>query len=126
MSHRIAYLKEPVSLVKTPPIKRTDYLAFIRLLPCVVTKTRPVDAAHLNTKIDEYGHTGRGRSQKSSDRWTLPLCRSEHNKQHSMNEEAYWNRQDIDPHKVCLVLWGMWSDYGPDAEEIATRYIMEI
>lgn len=123
---QIKQSSDRVSLVKNPPIKRDEYLAFIRLLPCVIRKTKPVDPAHLSAKCDEYGHTGRGQRMKAGDRWCLPLCRAEHDKQHSMNEEAYWNRQDIDPYKVCLVLWGMWSDYGPDAEELATRYILRL
>ena len=108
--------------------KRESYLAFIKTLPCVVTRYQgsKVDAAHISTQSPAHGHLGRGKGGKAADRWTLPLSRSEHIRQHSMKEMDYWKLVELDPHLVCLVLWGLWSDHGEYAIPLAEKYIRNL
>ena len=125
MAFKIAPHK-PIPLVpKYRPIERPVYKKFIGMLPCVVTKQtgKWVDPAHVSTKSELHGHLGRGKGQKASDRWMLPLHRKEHTKQHSMNEMEYWKQVGIDPHLTCLVFFGLWNDYGSDAVPLAEEYI---
>lgn len=122
MAFRIAPSEAPV---KAPPVKRPSYLSWIRTLPCVVTGTRPVEAAHLSMARPDMGHYGKGKSQKASDSWCLPLCPDEHRRQHDIGEKKYWFLQHQDPHTLCLVLWRLWSDYGSSATEHAERIIMK-
>ena len=106
----------------TKRVERKDYLSFIRDLPCVICCASPImgiDAAHLSKAKPEYGHFGRGKGQKVSDRWALPLCRKCHLWQHDVGEERFWGKRD--PHLACLVLWGLWSDLGEDATDMVTE-----
>lgn len=99
--------------------KNADYLAWIRTLPCAVTGRHPVEAAHLSTANPQYGHFGRGKSQKAPDRWALPLHADEHRKQHGMNEYRYWLDARINPYPLALALHGVWSDHGEEATPFA-------
>lgn len=125
MAMRIAPRPEPLSIAKTRPVKRGDYLSWLHTLPCIITKQHGVEAAHVSFARPELGHLGRGKSQKASDRWALPMDPRLHMEQHKHNEQAWWRAMDKDPHMACLILWGLWSDYGEDATEAATRIIME-
>lgn len=122
MASRIA--PRPIQAVtKHAPVKSPSYLAFIRQLPCVVTGRRPAQAAHVSYQAEHYGARGRGKSQKVSDRFALPLCEEEHRIQHTMNERAYWEKRGIDPHIVCLVLWGLYHERGSDGLDLAEKAI---
>lgn len=97
--------------------KDSGYLAWLHSVPCIVTGTLPVEAAHLSTAHAKYGHMGRGKGQKSNDRWALPLSPEEHRLQHHLGEKAYWFRFDrdgvtffIDPYLTALVLHGLYLD----------------
>lgn len=105
------------------PKKNADYLAFLHNLPCVVSGAREVQAAHLSYANPRYGHYGRSKGSKAPDRWALPLSEAEHRRQHSMNEESYWRSVGINPHVLALVIHGLWSDMGDDAEPFATAVI---
>jgi hypothetical protein len=108
---------------KAPPVKAKSYVTFIHALPCVVSGVMPVQAAHLSFAAPEWGHFGRGKGQKASDRWVLPLCEKEHVIQHGMNEKAYWKATGIDPHRLACVLWGLWSERGDEALPHAIKII---
>ena len=90
--------------------KDQSYLAFIRQVPCIVTGTLPVEAAHLSTANPKYCHMGRGKGQKAHDRWALPLSPEEHRVQHSLGERLYWGISKIDPWLTALVLHGLYLD----------------
>lgn len=108
MTHRIA---PSGPLVKPPKrVENADYLDWIRSQPCVVCLSRPVDAAHLSTANPLYGHPGRGKQRRVSDRWALPLCRKCHNRQHSMAEMDFWRSYKTDPHILALTLHGLWNE----------------
>ena len=107
--------------LKAKPEKAPDYLAWIRTLPCVVTGRFPVEAAHLSASNLAYGHTGRGKGQRASDRWALPLAPSIHAEQHSRNETEFWSAIGINPHAVALALFGAYSE--PSRDEIARQIL---
>lgn len=108
---------------KRKPAKSKDYLEFLHKLPCVVTGALTVQAAHVSFAAPHFGHYGRGKGTKAPDRWALPVSPEEHAKQHSMNEAAYWKAVGIDPHLLALVIWGLFSDMGDDAEPFAIAVI---
>ena len=110
MGFRIATNPEAFSLApsKAKPVKRPDYLTFIRALPCIITLQPNVEAAHVSTAAPDYGAYGRGKSQKADDSWALPLVQEKHNAQHKINEMEFWRWHGIDPHMACLTLWGIY------------------
>lgn len=85
--------------------KDAGYLDFIRSLPCIVTRREPAEAAHVSYAVPEYGKLGRGKGAKESDRWAVPLCSEEHQRQHTMNEQTYWRSVGIDPCIVAALLY---------------------
>lgn len=95
---------------KRPAKKDADYLKWLHELPCLVTGTRPVEAAHVSFADPRYGKRERGKCEKSDDRWALPLCRAEHDRQHRIGERAYWASVKIDPLQVALALYGVKFD----------------
>ena len=109
----------------TAPIKDADYLIFIRGLPCLVTLSIPAEAAHLSKHNPAYGHFGRAKGRKASDRWALPLSSGAHRQQHDMGDELkFWDMYGINPYVSALTLHGLWSDLGQDACDIATSLIL--
>lgn len=111
MSHRIAHSPTAFTLhpKRAKSGKDSSYLEWLHSLPCVVTGSRPVEAAHLSTANVFYGHMGRGKGQKADDRWALPLAPALHAKQHAGNEMAFWKWTGIDPHRLALVLHALWE-----------------
>lgn len=99
----------------TAPVKSKDYRDWVNKLPCLVTGEWPVEAAHLSTHNAKYGHTGRAKGRRASDRWVLPLTQQIHRQQHQGNEMAFWKSHGINPHEACLVLWGLFNERGDDA-----------
>lgn len=126
MASRIACHPIITPSKRSAPVKRRDYLAFIHDLPCVVTGLSPVEAAHLSKAEPLYGHLGRAKGRKASDRWVIPLCSSEHRRQHDMNELAYWREVGVNPYLIALVLFGLWSDMGDDALPYAERALASL
>lgn len=115
MGHAVWRHPEAFSLSPTdkkrPAKKDADYLKWLHELPCIVTGTRPVDAAHVSYADPIYGKRERGKSEKADDRWAVPLCRAEHDKQHQIGDErAYWRSVGIDPLRVALALYGAKGD----------------
>lgn len=120
---RIAHHITPDPTPKRKPAKSKDYLAFVRKLPCCITGSYGVEAAHLSMAAPRYGHYGRGRQSKAPDRWALPLSPGHHAHQHGIGERAFWDVYDIDPHILALTLYGLWSDLGDDAQPFAAAII---
>lgn len=88
--------------------KDRDYMEWLHQVPCLITGTFPVEAAHLSTANAFYGHTGRGRSQKAHDRWCLSLSREQHALQTLIGEADYWG--NTNPHHAAVVLYGAYLD----------------
>lgn len=121
---RIARDIRPDPTPKAKAVKSKGYLSFIRLLPCCVTGQYGVEAAHLSFANTQYGHYGRGRGTKVSDRWALPLSPASHREQHSGNEEFWWGMFHTNPHVLALTLSGLWNELGDEAEPFCTAIIM--
>lgn len=125
MAFRIASQQPQVAASKrTKPVKRDSYRAWLKTLPCVLTGRTPVDAAHISTANPGYGHLGRGKGRKASDRWAVPLCRQLHDMQHGENEAEFWKAAKCDPYIIALTLYGLWADLGDEATEIASQLIL--
>ena len=120
MAFRIA--SQPVAQ-RAKPAKSKGYLAWLHGLPCVVSGQSPVEAAHVSYANPAFRASGRGKSQKASDRWALPLHPDLHREQHSMNEREWWLSKGINPHLIGSILWGLWSERGDDATAEAERII---
>lgn len=103
--------------IKAPPVENKTYLDFIRSLPCVITGSQ-AEAAHLSFKNEAYGHLGRGKGQKASDCWALPLSPSEHrlsaHSQHNFNEADWWRRTGINPHALARSIYGTYCERGAE------------
>lgn len=116
--------KEPTySFPKAKPTKSKGYLAFVHALPCVITGQYGVEAAHLSMAAPQYGHYGRGKGHKASDRWVLPLTSEEHSRQHRIGEHQFWACTGTNPHVLALTIHGLWTDLGADAEPFAIAII---
>lgn len=124
MAMRIAPRPIPA---KAKPEKSKDYLAWLHELPCIVSGQSPVEAAHVSYANPVVGASGRGKAQKASDRWAVPLHPDLHRAQHEANEREWWLMNGINPHMVALVLWGLWNELkagrSNDATERATALI---
>lgn len=107
--------------LKAKPKKDADYLSWIHDLPCCVSGRRPVEAAHVSFANPRAGATGRGKSQKASDRFALPLHESLHRAQHAENEQKFWSDRGIDPHYLALALYGA---YHEDNIELAQAILL--
>jgi hypothetical protein len=96
---------------KHPRIENKNHLAFIRMLPCVVCGTRRnIEAAHVRMGNPLYGKPAAGAGEKSSDRFTVPLCAAHHDEQHAMNEAEFWLALNIDPLRLSLALFDSTGD----------------
>lgn len=91
---------------KSPRLKVEAHLKFIRTLPCLVTGSRPVEAAHVRYADMRYGKRDTGMAEKPSDHWVIPLSPTSHREQHAFGDElAWWESKGIDPLFVALALW---------------------
>lgn len=91
--------------------KQNDHLAYIRLLPCLYCDCfAPCDAAHIRFASVEFGKRDVGGGEKPDDEWTVPLCRKCHTKQHSMDEQDFWNKKFIKPLSMALRLFVISGD----------------
>jgi hypothetical protein len=121
MAFRIA---STLTQIASAPVKSKGYLAWLHTLPCVVSGRRPVEAAHVSYADWDVGAWGRGKGQKASGRWAVPLHPDLHRDQHQNNEVRWWVSQGIDPHQEAMILWGIWNEYKKDeakATEVAER-----
>lgn len=125
MASRVAYYTPQAHGKDTAPVKAKSYLDWLHDLPCVISGRTPVQAAHVNYANLTFGATGRGKSQKASDRWALPLHPEIHDAQHKYgNEQDWWIIQGINPHLIAAILWGLWKERGSDATAQAERIIL--
>jgi len=96
---------------RQPRERDNKHLAFIRRLPCVgCGSPGPCDAAHLRAGDLNIGKRPTGKAEKPSDRWTTPLCRDCHARQHTGAELAFWQALGIDPFDLCQALYAVSGD----------------
>lgn len=108
----------------TAPVASKTYRDWVNKLPCMVSGTWPVEAAHLNTASAFWGHTGRAKRNKASDRWVLPLSQEKHREQHHGGEMEFWARHRINPHLAATILYGLFNERGDDGIERARQMIL--
>ena len=96
---------------RQPRVKDNGHLAFIRRLPCIACHAlAPNDAAHVRFGDAARGKINAGMQRKPDDRWTLPSCRVDHERQHGMNERAYYEGLGIDALALCEALYAASGD----------------
>jgi hypothetical protein len=92
--------KSTVALSKPRRHRNKDHLRFVVRQPCLLCGRKPSDAHHL--RFIQPRALGR----KSSDEFTVPLCRTHHRAVHRAgNEQGWWERAGIDPLKTARKLW---------------------
>lgn len=98
---------------KRKPVKDDGYLNFVRKLPCLIT-LKPAEAAHVSMENSLYGHAGRGKGQKASDRWAVPLSHQFHMRSHeyAKGEIKWWIGMKINPYIIALILHGIYTEAG--------------
>jgi hypothetical protein len=115
-------LKRPKAPGVTHVRKDRSFLSWVHDLPCVVSGTSPVEAAHIRYGAAHYGKAATGMAEKADDRWVVPLSAHEHrtgpDAQHMNNERDYWRRRGIDP---CLVAALIYSAFQADDLQSAIR-----
>lgn len=109
--HPEAFTLTKPSVTKKPRQKIEAHLKFIRTLPCLVTGTRPVEAAHIRYADMRYGKRDTGMAEKPDDHWVVPLSPEVHREQHAFGDDlAWWKSKNIDPLFVALALWRSTGD----------------
>ena len=98
-----------LSTARTPRVKDSAYLNWIRTLPCTACgKHGPSQAAHIRSGYPEHGWRPTGMAEKPSDWRTAPLCRDCHvdgpKAQHKGNERDWWAGLEIYPPDLCAEL----------------------
>lgn len=105
-----AFSISPVKGQRRPREKSAEHLAFVRTLKCCICGNPHVEAAHIRSANPLYGKRETGGSEKASDKWTVPLCRTHHDEQHKENELLWWVSQGIDPFGLALSLFACTGD----------------
>jgi hypothetical protein len=105
--------KARVNTIKQPKIDKSEltlgeprrhrdkaHLRFVASQPCLICDRSPSDAHHLRFAQP------RAMGRKTSDEFTVPLCRMHHRDNHGHGDElAWWGRTTIDPLEVSQTLW---------------------
>ena len=96
---------------RRPRERDNEHLAFIRSLRCCLCGKPNPDPAHIRSASATYGKRETGGAEKASDKWTVPLCREEHDEQHAAgNELLWWASKGIDPFALALALYACSGD----------------
>lgn len=92
--------KSGLSLAEPRRLRDKDHLRFVASQPCLICDRTPADAHHLRFAQP------RAMSRKTSDEFTVPLCRAHHRENHQIGrEEMWWKNWKIDPLQVAANLW---------------------
>ncbi len=92
--------KSRLSLSEPRRIRNKDHVRFVAQQACLVCGRKPSDPHHLRHVQP------RAIGRKSSDEFTVPLCRIHHRALHRAGDErAWWKESGIDPMKVARTLW---------------------
>ena len=98
---------------KHPRVRDPGYLVFVRQQPCCLCGADRVDAAHIRSGSIAYDKPSTGMAEKPDDRWSLPLCRSDHNRQHHFgNELEFWRQNGIDPFALAQRYYARYQAQG--------------
>jgi ERF superfamily len=78
------------------------HLRFVALQPCLLCGRTPSDAHHLRFAQP------RALGRKTSDEFTVPLCRTHHRQNHEVgNETEWWKSNGVEPLPVANRLWAV-------------------
>lgn len=124
---RIVPSASPAPTPKAKARKNGDYISFLHKLPSCISGEYGVQSAHVSFANPWFGSWGRGKQTKVHDLFTLPLTEREHALQHSCklgSEEQFWIAHGINPHELCVTLFGIYSNY--DEYEAIDRAIARI
>jgi ERF superfamily len=81
-------------------IRDREHVKSVAKQACLICGRRPADAHHL--RFAQHPALGR----KTSDEFTVPLCRGHHREVHRYGDEsAWWNRTGVDPTVSARALW---------------------
>lgn len=110
--HPEAFSKSPSGRgQKRPRVHDEDHLDFIRRCRCAACMVEGfTEAAHIRTGSPIDGKPKTGMAEKPHDRWTVPLCTTDHKRQHTMSELEFWHELKINPFLLALRLWGCSGD----------------
>lgn len=88
---------------REPRLYDNGFLRFLRSKPCCICWTvGETEAAHIRIGL----FAGQ---MKPHDKHATPLCAWHHCRQHSMNEENFWEEVGLDPFDVAAT---MYAEYG--------------
>lgn len=92
--------KSELALGKPRRLRDKAHLRFVASQPCLICERSPSDAHHLRFAQP------RAMGRKTSDEFTVPLCRAHHRENHRFGDErAWWQRVNLDPIEVSRKLW---------------------
>lgn len=87
-----------------PRLHDDKFLAFLRTRACCVCgKEGETQACHIRIGFLAM-------QKKPDDRYAVPMCAKHHAEQHSMNEEAFYERHEIEPFWIAHRLY--WTEFG--------------
>lgn len=98
---RLAKIDKSVLTFAEPRrLRDKDHLRFVAQQPCLICGRSPSDAHHLRFAQP------RALGLKSSDEFTVPLCRTHHRENHQRgNEREWWAGNQLDPMPIAVELW---------------------
>lgn len=92
--------KSELALGEPRRLRDKVHLRFVASQPCLICERSPSDAHHLR-----FAQT-RAMGRKTSDEFTVPLCRVHHRENHRTGrEELWWQSKGIEPLTVATELW---------------------
>lgn len=105
----------PVAARKDDADQDPGYLALVRECPCLKCGLDPAGtAAHLRINSALYNKR-QAMAKKPNDSWVTPLCSSchtnDHDAQHRVGEEVFWERLGINPFLACQRLYAARADF---------------
>jgi hypothetical protein len=122
--HALGIDKSVLAIPEPRRHRNKAHLKFVAGHPCLICDRQPADAHHIR-----YAQP-RALGRKSSDEFTVPLCRIHHRELHRVGDErTWWQRVGIDPLAVARALWattcGLTDPVAGDPSEIATKPLAE-
>jgi hypothetical protein len=127
------------SLLKKPLAKRkpanergqiteAKHLEAIRQCPCIHCGLDPCgEAAHVRSSSGLHNKRG-GMSAKPDDRWTVPVCRADHQNDpdsiHKIGELSFFHNLGINPFLLCQALYAVSPDI-PKMRAVVFNFMAE-
>lgn len=92
--------KSELALGEPRRFRDKAHLRFVASQPCLICERSPSDAHHLRFAQP------RAMGRKTSDEFTVPLCRAHHRENHRTGrEKLWWESKGIEPLTVATELW---------------------